>query len=88
MFTHDILPIAKVAIEHSEWYTLNYLLSQLYGWMDSPDVATAKDAAEVGHYLIAAMEGNDLMRSKYGADIYRIHNYLDMTVKWLENGKQ
>ena len=88
MFTNQILPIAKIAIEHSEWYTLNYLLSQLYCWMDSPDAATAQDAAEVAHYLIAKMESNDLMRFKYGGDIYRIHNYLDMTVKWLENGKQ
>lgn len=87
MFTHQIIPIAKIAIEHSEFYTLDYLLSELYAWMDSPDESVARDAAEIAHLLVAAMTDDSSPAMHYAADVYRIHSYLESTTKWLENGK-
>lgn len=88
MFTNQIVPIAKIAIEHSEFHTLDYLLSELYNWMQSPDESVASDAAKIGRLLIAAMKDDSSPAMQYAPAIYRIHNYLELTVKWLENGKQ
>lgn len=88
MFTNQIIPIAKIAIEHSEFHTLDYLLSELHNWMQGPDESVARDAAEIGRLLIAAMKDDSSPAVRYAADIYRIHNYLELTVKWLENGKR
>jgi len=88
MFTNQIVPIAKIAIEHSEFHTLNYLLSELYNWMQGPDESVASDAAEIAHLLIVAMEDDSSPARQYAADVYRIHSYLESTLKWLENGKR
>ena len=42
MFPEQILKVALVAIKHEEFYTLDYLLQDLSGWMDSPDKTTAR----------------------------------------------
>ena len=87
MFTSQIVPIAKIAIEHSEFHTLDYLLSELYNWMEGPDERVASDAAKIAHLLIVAMTNDSSPAMKYVADVYRIHSYLESTLKWLENGK-
>lgn len=88
MFTNQIVPIAKIAIEHSEFHTLDYLLSELYNWMQGPDESVASDAAEIARLLIAAMTDDSSPAMRYVADVYHIHSYLESTLKWLENGKR
>lgn len=85
MFTHDIVPIAKVAIEHSEWHTLDYLLSQLFLWMDGPDQSVATDAGDIARMLIHAMEKDVALRSKYYVDVVRIQSYMENTVNYLKS---
>lgn len=85
MFTHDIVPIAKVAIEHSEWYTLDYLLSQLYDWMDGADQSVATDAGDIARMLIRAMEKDVALRSKYYVEVVRIQSYMENTVNYLKS---
>lgn len=85
MFTTDIVPIAKVAIEHSEWHTLDYLLSQLFLWMDGPDQKTAIDAGAIAHMLIHAMEKDIALRSKYYVEVVRMQSYMEKTVNYLNS---
>ena len=51
MFPDDIKKVALVAIKNKEFKTLNYLLNDLSGWMDSPDKSTADAAISIGDAL-------------------------------------
>ena len=76
MFPHDITPIAKIAIKNSEWHTLDYLLSQLHSWMDSPDKDTAVCALSITTDLIDAVKNDKLLAAKYYPEIRSLHNYI------------
>jgi hypothetical protein len=76
MFPHDITPIAKIAIKNSEWHTLDYLLSQLHSWMDSPDKDTAVCALSITTDLIDAVENDKLLTAKYCPEIHALHKYI------------
>lgn len=87
MFTNEIVPIAEIAIEYSEFYTLNYLLSELYAWMEGPDESVAKDASKIVHFMVNAIDKDPSLMERYAVAIGRIQRYLTTTIEWLENGK-
>ena len=51
MFPEQILKVALVAIKHEEFHTLDYLLQDLSGWMDSPDKTTASACTTIADAL-------------------------------------
>ena len=51
MFPNQITDVALVAIKNGEFKTLNYLLSQLWGWMESPDKDTASTCIAIAGAL-------------------------------------
>ena len=87
MFTDQIVPIAKIAIEHSEFHTLDYLLSELYNWMQGPDESVAKDVSKIGHFMVDAIDKDPSLMERYAIAIGRIQRYLTITIEWIENGK-
>ena len=84
MFARDIEPIARVAIQHSEWNTLDFLLKNLYEWMDSPDYFTAQVAGNIGILLDEKFKGepySNPMAVKYIPVAHRLLSYAVVSLK-------
>ena len=52
MFADDIAKVAVVAIKNSEWHTVDFMISNLYGWMDCPDTETGKAANSIVNAIL------------------------------------
>lgn len=80
MFPRDIEPIALIAIDNSEWNSLNYLLKQLNGWMDCPDPSIGAVAGMIGIALDNKTKELPI-RSKYLNNIKFLLSYASKSLK-------
>lgn len=79
MFPHDISRIALVAIEYSEWHSLDYLLNELFSWMDAPDQTTAVAVNTIVRSLFKKVKGNSNLLSLYNDRIQFMVRYVELT---------
>ena len=82
MFPDEIAKIAVVAIKNEEFKTLNYLLSEFWGWTDSPDGMTARAAMRIGDALFRHYDSkHDVTYLRTIRDLYA---YATHTKKYFE----
>lgn len=85
MFAYQITPIALIAIKHEEWNTLDYLIDQLSGWMESYDKDTADAASKIGMALQDKVKETNNHNIKFQRIIHSLYTYALSTYKELTN---
>jgi len=76
MFPHDIERVALVAIRHSEWNTVDFLLQELSTWMDNPDPSIQRYAGNIAASLYDSIRAkNAALESKYTVSINNLLKY-------------
>lgn len=86
MLPRDIESIALIAINNSEWNSLNYLLNQLNGWMDCPDPSIGAVAGIIGIALDNKTKELPI-RDKYLNNIHTLLKYASKSLKQIDYAK-
>ena len=83
MFPENIAQVASIAIENGEWNTAEYLIDNLYGWMDCPDHETGLAAAKIANCI-----ANKTKSKTDDINILRLYNkFLKRAISLMEYAK-